>query len=50
MAYWLAGTNTRETTGPRFKTKRAAIEYARRIFSGVFFVWKVKKPLDGMPE
>jgi hypothetical protein len=46
MSYWLAGTNTRETVGPRFKTKRAAIEYARRVFPGVFFVWKVNKSFD----
>lgn len=42
MAYWLAtDTSTRTTTGPRFKTKRAAIAYARRVFSGIFIVWKV---------
>jgi hypothetical protein len=40
---WTAGTNTRDNNGPTFKTKREAIEYARRTFSGIFFVWK-KKP------
>lgn len=44
MAYWLAtNTSTKTTTGPRFKTKRAAIEYGRRTFSGIFIVWKPKQ-------
>lgn len=41
MIYWLAGKSTKTTTGPRFKTKRDAIAYARQVFSGIFFVWKV---------
>jgi hypothetical protein len=44
MAYWLAGTNTKTTTGPKFRTKREAIEYARLVFCGTFFVWQVKVP------
>jgi len=44
MAYWLAtNKSTKETTGPRFKTKRAAVEYGRRTFSGIFIVWKPKQ-------
>ena len=42
MAKWLAGKNTKTTTGPVFKTKRDAIAWARCTFSGIFFVWRIK--------
>jgi len=42
MIYWLAtDKSTKETTGPRFKTKRDAIAYGRKFLSGIFIVWKV---------
>lgn len=41
-AKWLVGTNTKEGTGPAFRTKKAAIAWGREHFSGVFFVWKAR--------
>jgi hypothetical protein len=44
MSYWLAtDTSTKTTTGPRFKTKREAVAYGRRVFNGIFIVWKPKQ-------
>lgn len=37
---WLVGTNTADTTGPSFKTKREALDYGREHIRGIFFVWK----------
>ena len=49
-AKWLVGTNTKQTTGPAFKTKREALEYGRVNIEGIFFVWKATVhlwPLNG---
>ena len=37
---WLVAIDTRNTDGPSFKTKREAVEYGRRVFDGIFIVWK----------
>lgn len=39
-AKWLVGTNTKQSNGPAFKTKREALEYGRANIEGIFFVWK----------
>lgn len=36
---WLVSTDTRVSM-MSFKTKREAVEYGRRVFDGIFIVWK----------
>ncbi len=41
---WLLGQNTRAPHPRTFKTKKAAIAFARTVYPGqVYFVWKKKK-------
>jgi hypothetical protein len=49
---WTATTDTSKKDSPCFRTKREAIEYGRRTFSGIFFVLKKEpnKPLFGLKD
>ena len=40
---WLIGTNTREPHPRRFRTRKAAKEFARQLYEGqIYFVWKLQ--------
>ena len=47
---WLVGKSTKQSIGPAFKTKKAALQYGRDNVEGIFFVWKATVhlwPLNG---
>jgi len=39
---WFVGQSTRAPLDASFRTKKAAIEYARKHIDGIFIVWQKK--------